>query len=113
MKSIAFATLLALGVGAAIVTRVAPAASHPAGDSAGPAAPAEPDLAALERTKMAFSPVGRDGNLKHERWPEHLPTRGARLLHALIEAVCVEWGQLFSVGLLESGRVVWMESQGR
>jgi hypothetical protein len=57
MKSIAFATLLALGVGAAIVTRVAPAASRPAGDSAGPSAPAEPDLAAVRTATERFRDV--------------------------------------------------------
>ena len=48
-------------------------------------------------------------DLKHEGGAEHLPARAARLLHALIEAVWIEDGQLFGAIV----RALWsQESHG-
>src|SRR5262249_10490950 len=65
---------------------------------------AEPGLAAVQRAKMTLLAIRGYRDLKHEGRPKHLAARAARLLHALIEAAWVNWGQLFSRVLLECAR---------
>jgi len=49
-----------------------------------------------QRAELAALTAGGDGDLEHECGPERLAARGARLLHALIEASSTVSGQLFS-----------------